>query len=343
MICPACENEFREGILHCVDCGVDLIVPQPEEVSDLATVTEDHLAAMFDRPEDLLAFCPHCFQEYDPRMQMCPPCEGVPLTRAAEEDLVQMATENPLAQVVSSSTQDQPSGIKCVKRVDSPAVAAWLCQSMEAMGLPLLVGNDAMDGDDIDSVGLYVADRLVADAEMLLDDDEDDIEDALDTRDARLLAANSWAEMGKLRYAQKLAADVLSDDPDNPAAFLTLGTILIGTGDRANALMALGEVRVLLGDSDFSEAGLLLGALQLSNADGMLSTDRDSVARGMAELSSFVNRFPRRIAARHLILAAALSIGKADVAREQWAAIGEVNEWVSRQGGDLGALGHRVS
>jgi predicted Zn-dependent protease len=188
-----------------------------------------------------------------------------------------------------------------------------------------------------------VADRLVADAEMLLDDDEDDIEDALDTGAARLLAANSWAEMGKLRYAQKLAADVLSDEPDNPAAFLTLGMILIGTGDRANALMALGEVRALLGDADFSEAGLLLGALQLSNADGVLSTDRDSVARGIAELSSFVDRFPRRIAARHLILAAALSIGKADVAREQWAAIGEVNEWVPRQGGDLGALGQRVS
>ena len=298
---------------------------------------------MFDRPEDLIAFCPHCFVEYDPRMQMCPPCQGVPLTRAAEEDLVRMATENPLPKTIAPVPQDEPSGVTCVKRVDSPADAAWLCESMEGMGLPLLVGNDAMDGDETDTIGLYVADRLVADAEMLLnDDDEDDFEMAMDTRDARLLAANAWAEMGKLRHAQKLSADVLSEEPNSPAAFLALGTILIAMGDRVNAAMALGEVRAILGDGDISEAGLLLGGLLMANEDGTACGGAEAVRAGVIELSSYCRRFPRRIAARHLLLSGALITGQAELAREQWEGIRSVNEWVCRQGGELGELGSRV-
>jgi hypothetical protein len=34
MFCPKCKSEYREGFYKCADCGSDLVVHLPREVSD---------------------------------------------------------------------------------------------------------------------------------------------------------------------------------------------------------------------------------------------------------------------------------------------------------------------
>lgn len=338
MICPACQNEFRAGVEHCVDCGVDLVAEIESQTTAAPDLAEEHAAAMFDQPRDLHAFCPHCFVEYDPRMNVCPPCGGVRLAQGSEDDILRLAGENPLPRLLAPTSKDIPEGTKLVRSVGCPAEAAWLCESMEGMGLPLLIGNDEMDGDATDTIGLHVVEHLAADALMLLPDDDDEMEEELDTRDARLLAAESWASLGKLRHARKLAADVLSEEPDNAAAYLTLGGILVALGDRDNAMTALREVRSQLQDADPSEAGLMLGALLITAEDGETLGDEASLKAGVKELVAFAHRNPRRIIARHLILMAAVSLSEGDLVNEQWEAIRSTNEWLTRQEGNLSKL-----
>lgn len=339
MYCPKCEQEYRAGFTRCAECGVALVesIARKEKMD---VIEEDFAAAMFPDEGEATIFCVNCFNEFAPGAKVCSPCGDMRLAESDRERYMALLDRDPLEQLAVPVKPRNLDKLVLVAKVRTPSDGAFLVQQLEEMGVTAELGTDDSDRfEDPSLVGLYVPPDEKESAEMLMPEDGDVIGDAEDLRedvrgrkmspdrayDRLIQRAEGYIGLQKYAFAQKLLGDAVTLVPTRIEAYLVLGRVFAEMGQKKRALEMFREVRSIRGKDDYSDAPLLIAALELRDDKGRPRYRGADAEKAMDELKFYIARHPRSMTALKLLLNAQSARGDKAPGKETTAHMKKIN------------------
>jgi tetratricopeptide (TPR) repeat protein len=333
--CPKCEQEYRSGFSACGDCGVDLVevLERPETRERAEREAEDIAVAYFEHPtRGRVVFCPNCFREFGSDQARCRPCGDLAVEALPEDRFASLLERGPLRgyarfEHADDAQEDRPATAR-VAIVGDPTEAAWLLDQLRGMGLEAEIGDDLRDdfGED-GRLGIHVPPDEVEAAEMLLPQDglKPTPEPLDESYHGLLRRADTYAGLGRNRYAWHLVQKAVALDPEAPEAFVLLGEILGRRGLVEEATQAWEEAIDRLGEGQGHPAHFFAAIYGFLDEGGEPKFRGPRGDRAWSHLRAYLEANPRSVRALQLALEAALARGHVKIAREYLVAMDDLN------------------